>query len=516
VSGDWSGEGAVNINQLVGSLVNLPRWQPNGQPPIVTPEVKQGVYVSTPQGELLEWVSSGGSSMPGVSYTSSVDVVRFMEGSLKKWGKPARPAANQAVGALLGEKDYVAKRFSDDSIVLRAVTRDLPRKVDPRAGKTKWSVPEFREDWNLNYAEFASDQVQLSLPEPLTIGAKKYVMGDVIFFLARDYLVDNVHGTPPPPDGAKVKRSRLTAEVVGIANGVASLRLEGATLASTADFGYDAQILGRASYDLNGKKWIALELVAVGSRRGAVWDSGRGPWQNTPVDSGPAPMGIVCTLVGGNAPSEGEVVSLLAERTKDPNARVRWAAAQAIGTMKLGAKAAVSDLGPLLNDESRDVRAAAAEALGKIGPASKDTVPALTKALTDTVPFVRREAATALGGIGPDASSAVPTLVDLLNGNDQGLQDAVMMALENISPGLESKVPVLKDVRDRRASAGGKYADLARRLHDAEQMESVSIFQDAGLREGISNYRGHKDLPAKGYWVYLYPYWYIWGDQTKQ
>jgi hypothetical protein len=350
--GAWSG--GDDVNQLVARLKNLPKSQLGGKPPIVTNEIKQGVYIATPKGELLEWMSSGGSSIPGASYATSADVVKLMERALKKWGNPA-PKRNDT---LLAEKDYlVSHGLNVDGIVLRITTRDLPRKAAAAAGKTKWSLAEFREDWNLNYAAFTRDRVPLSLHDPLTLGAKQDVLGELIFFLARDYLIDNVHGTPPPPDGAKVKRTRLTAEVVGIAKNLVSLRLEGETVALSAEFGYDAKILGRASYDLDGKKWTAMELVAVGSRRGAQYESGRGPWQGTPVDSGPAPMGIVCTLVGNKADSDTQTASVLAERAKDPDARVRWVAAQSLGTMRLDAKAAVPALGQLLDDESREVRA---------------------------------------------------------------------------------------------------------------------------------------------------------------
>jgi hypothetical protein len=122
----------------------------------------------------------------------------------------------------------------------------------------------------------------------------------------------------------------------------------------------------------------------------------------------------------------------------------------------------------------------------------------------------------ALGGIGPDASAAIQPLIDLLKETDQNFQDAVFVALENIDPNLEANVTILREARDRRASVNGKYVELAQRLRDPDEMEYVSIFQDGGLRKGVEYFRGHQDLPEKGYWVYLYPYWYIWSNQTKR
>lgn len=64
-----------------------------------------------------------------------------------------------------------------------------------------------------------------------------------------------------------------------------------------------------------------------------------------------------------------------------------------------------------------------------------------------------------------------------------------------------------------KARVNGKYAMLLQQLKVSQDVQKYSEFRDAGLR-GWKNYAGYKDLP-KGYWVYAYPYWYIWGERSS-
>ncbi len=61
----------------------------------------------------------------------------------------------------------------------------------------------------------------------------------------------------------------------------------------------------------------------------------------------------------------------------------------------------------------------------------------------------------------------------------------------------------------RKASVGGNYCILLKTLEAKEDQKTYGDFHEYGPWSG-SSYAGQKDLPA-GYWVYLYPKWYIWG-----
>jgi hypothetical protein len=63
-----------------------------------------------------------------------------------------------------------------------------------------------------------------------------------------------------------------------------------------------------------------------------------------------------------------------------------------------------------------------------------------------------------------------------------------------------------------KASVNGKYRMLLRQFKVEKDAETQKDFADAGVRDA-TEYAGQTELP-KGHWVYVYPYWYIWGEQT--
>lgn len=64
-----------------------------------------------------------------------------------------------------------------------------------------------------------------------------------------------------------------------------------------------------------------------------------------------------------------------------------------------------------------------------------------------------------------------------------------------------------------KASVNGKYRRLLKKIEVRGDYGSYGEFRDWGHYEGTS-YAGYSDLPA-GYWVWVYPHWYIWGDLVK-
>ncbi|MEW6736337.1 MAG: hypothetical protein AB1489_33905 [Acidobacteriota bacterium] len=79
-------------------------------------------------------------------------------------------------------------------------------------------------------------------------------------------------------------------------------------------------------------------------------------------------------------------------------------------------------------------------------------------------------------------------------------------------------VPMFKPdsaiVLPTQASAQDKYSNLLRKIAVPEDRATYGDYKDYGYWSG-SQYRNYEDLPA-GYWVYLYPHWYIWKQQNKQ
>lgn len=66
----------------------------------------------------------------------------------------------------------------------------------------------------------------------------------------------------------------------------------------------------------------------------------------------------------------------------------------------------------------------------------------------------------------------------------------------------------------KKARGNGKYAMLLGQIKVERDYGAFKDFSEAGLMQRPQGrYAGYNNLPA-GYWVYVYPYWYIWRDLT--
>ena len=66
-----------------------------------------------------------------------------------------------------------------------------------------------------------------------------------------------------------------------------------------------------------------------------------------------------------------------------------------------------------------------------------------------------------------------------------------------------------------KARVDGKYAMLVRQIKVEQDFAEYGVFRNAGRRPAAADYHGNKDVPA-GFWVYVYPYWYIWRDEADK
>lgn len=64
------------------------------------------------------------------------------------------------------------------------------------------------------------------------------------------------------------------------------------------------------------------------------------------------------------------------------------------------------------------------------------------------------------------------------------------------------------------STVNGKYKSLLRRLNVPEDAAKYGQFKDYGFDQ-TKTYGGSDNLP-EGYWVYVAPYWYIWGETTMK
>ena len=74
--------------------------------------------------------------------------------------------------------------------------------------------------------------------------------------------------------------------------------------------------------------------------------------------------------------------------------------------------------------------------------------------------------------------------------------------------------PLTREQAEAKAGVNGKYKNLLRIVQAPGDGATYGSFHDYGRWEGTS-YLDQNNLP-QGYWVYVAPNWYIWGDYAQR
>ena len=211
----------------------------------------QGIYAVTPSGRLI------GPSVPSPLYPHGVP--KMMEGALEKWKKmgrkerllPEAPPKGPA-GRLRGDL------YPEGGLVLQVFTRDLPRgegetDVTPKPPfrcKKGSKIGAGNQDW----AWFTKEEVGSMIPATKSPGTRHPIPDKLARRIAKFHLVDNVLGQMRSFKDDEVKKADLAIVVTRVEGDALHLRLEGSTKTERHKDGkpirgYDARLLGRASYD---------------------------------------------------------------------------------------------------------------------------------------------------------------------------------------------------------------------------------------------------------------------------
>jgi HEAT repeat protein len=197
-------------------------------------------------------------------------------------------------------------------------------------------------------------------------------------------------------------------------------------------------------------------------------------------------------------PGLAEEIKTLIRQLGDDNFKTRENASQRL--QELGRPAI-----PALREAARDPDAEVRQRATRIIEAVQTSLSYLLESLKDSNPAMRREAAQGLERLGAKAKPAVAALAQALQDKNQTVREAVFDALLAIDPenqALARAVP--------KNAKGDKYQRLLRRIRVPQDQKEFSDFNDYGYWDG-TEWAGFTDLPM-GYWVYLYPYWYIWEE----
>jgi hypothetical protein len=262
----------------------------------------QGIYVATPSGKLLAFCQRD---------HDPVSIAKLLSQALDQWNALGR---KERLGA--EPPSHVAavsrrpnSRPPEGGLILELFVRDLPRQTGP-------IDPKLAAMWNGDFAWFTQEEVRSMIPETRTVGERRRVADKLVRRLARLHLLDSVRGINDarPFEDKDIEKAEMFMNVVKVEGDVMSLRIEGSTravepplvdargsgLPDAKERGFEAQLLGHATFNVRQRKFVSFALLAIGRRWG-----GRGYWHSMRKDDlEPQPMGVAFRILPPSEPVE--------------------------------------------------------------------------------------------------------------------------------------------------------------------------------------------------------------------
>lgn len=241
-------------------------------------ESRQGIYVFTPEGKFLSSLNN----------LSADKVLKVLDAGLKKWN--ALPDAKKS--AVSPNKFAPRHRWEDfyphDGLVLNAISRDLP--LDLKAD----SPP--RSTWNRDAAWFSSDEAQKIIPLNKPVGHQFELPEFFTKRIAQFSLVDAVKGQTSPFKAEEIKGSRISGTIVSTDQAQVTIQITGATSGVHRTRGVKTNLLGKATFDREKKRFLNFEIVCIGER----W--GRTPFNDRRKQLESSPIGYVFQMAQPDQP----------------------------------------------------------------------------------------------------------------------------------------------------------------------------------------------------------------------
>jgi len=283
---------------------------------------RQGIYAATPGGELLASINTRDARA----------MERMLRQALARWDELDRerrlgPRTEGDARESAPAPRRWESRYPEDGLVLRVVARDLERDASAPAPPADWRA----DAWNQDFAWFSREELAALIPAEPRPRLEQPWPDALVRRLARCHLVDDVRGQVPAFPADAIERAELVARVAAVdpeagttdsgGGGRLVLELHGSVRSAARgrwavegfqdrehpveqERGIEVELLGRA--ELEGERFVAFELVAVGTRWGGTQFNGRGD------DLRPAPIGFSLTLAG-SGPSDRVAPALVWE-----------------------------------------------------------------------------------------------------------------------------------------------------------------------------------------------------------
>jgi hypothetical protein len=255
---------------------------------------RQGTYAVTPGGVFLASINSNRPE----------EVATMLRRALEKWKTLPREERllAESLPAQNSDLSRAEKFYPKDGLVLQVHSRDLPREKEA----TGWRG----QSWNNDFVWFTGAEARQFLPESVVPGAKHDIPESLVRRIASLHILDNVRGQTQTFAERQVEKAKLTAMVEKVEEDVATLKVEGETrtnaegmwsIAGYRDLknptpqkrGIETKLLGKAKYNLKQERFVAFEMIGLGTRWGGTQYNGRRD------DLAPAPIGYAFTLTEG-------------------------------------------------------------------------------------------------------------------------------------------------------------------------------------------------------------------------
>ena len=210
---------------------------------------------------------------------------------------------------------------------------------------------------------------------------------------------------------------------------------------------------------------------------------------------------FLCAFESRSAPvsSTAQEIKRLIKQLGDSSFAKRDLASQHL--LKIG-RPAIAALTEALKSRDLEVSRRARALLAKLATSVEIMIVDLRFGRLDALPRLQKA--------GPKAKAAIPHLLRLLKTAKNKRRDQIIETLCCI----DVSHPKVRKLVSAKAHVNGKYGNLLRRLYCPQDKQSYKTFCDYGKYGACAAYYTHKAIPA-GYWVYVYPHWYIWGQQKK-
>ena len=124
---------------------------------------------------------------------------------------------------------------------------------------------------------------------------------------------------------------------------------------------------------------------------------------------------------------------------------------------------------------------------------------------------------TAEASLAGDRSGERTEFTDLVRGvmriKGESIVDPRLTSHSTAANQLDLKAELSASDARIKATVDGKYRRLLKKIEVRSDVATYGEFRDYGHWDETA-YSGHSDLPT-GYWVWVYPNWYIWGDAAE-